>query len=238
VTDDELDRLRNNILSALIILRDQTGQQIWLDKRVLASKISHAGPMSDFIAAVGSLTQLDYVEIDRDLKPRDELQDFSNIRLTNAGQAFYDNGNRFVQGPDQGTGTPPPSNAILTEAGDFLVTEDGDYLVTEAEVGSELGEAYNSASWTGLPSNFVISQGFQSELIELLNTAERNLESVGASNSEKAIARAYIVAARTLAETPEPPADLIWEIVNRANSLAGIASLFVSIIALFMATAK
>ena len=194
--------------------------------------------MSDFITAVGSLTHLDYVEIDRDLKPRDTLEDFSNIRITNAGQAFYDNGNRFVQGPEQAPGILPPSNAILTESGDFLVTEDGDYLVTETDVRSEPNEVHDSARWTGLPSGFVISQGFQSELIQLLNTAEQNLDSVGASNSEKAIARAYIVAAKTLAEAPEPPADLIWELINRATSLAGIASLFVSIIALFMATSK
>ena len=91
----------------------------------------------------------------------------------------------------------------------------------------------DSTKWTGLPSNFQLVEEKRVRLAALLSEAEYALDQLGAGNSEKAMARAYIVAARTLAEAPDPPTDLIWEIIGRANSLAGIASLFVSIIALF-----
>ncbi|NML05098.1 hypothetical protein [Sphingomonas sp. G-3-2-10] len=95
----------------------------------------------------------------------------------------------------------------------------------------------DSRGWTGLPSEFELNEEKKASLISLLNDAERTLDSLGAGNSDKAMARAYIVAVRALADTPDPPVDLIWEIIGRANSIAGIASLFVSIIALFQVVA-
>jgi hypothetical protein len=236
VTDNELDRLRNNILSALTILRDQSGQAIWLDKRVLGNKISHAGPISDLIEAVGSLTQMDYVEIDRDLKPGEVLQDFSNVRLTTAGQAFFDHGNRFFEVTADEQAETIPSNAILTESGDFLTTEDGNYIVTEDV--DELDPTINSQRWTGRVGKVLAETAKREEFILLLDKAEKNLETANASNSERAIARAYIIAARTLAESPDPPEDLVWELISRANALAGVASLFVAIFALFASVGK
>ncbi|OQW76178.1 MAG: hypothetical protein BVN33_05885 [Proteobacteria bacterium ST_bin13] len=238
MTDNELDRLRNNILSVLIILRDQTDQQLWLEKRVLASKMSHAGPISDLVEAVGSLNHLDYVEIDRDLKPGEVLLDFSNIRLTNAGQAFFDHGNRFVEAPAETTSSNASSNVILTESGDSLTTEDGDFIVSENEHREEEPVRIDSQLWTGRVGRVLAETARRNELILLLENAEKDLSLVGASNSERALARAYIVAARTLAEAPEPPEDLIWELISRASALAGVASLLVAIIALFASVGK
>ncbi len=93
----------------------------------------------------------------------------------------------------------------------------------------------DSSAWTGLPSDIELSETRRAELMVLLDDAERALDAVGSLNSEKAMARAYIIAAKTLADTPSPPVDLIWEMVNRANQLCGITSLFVSIFAFFAA---
>ena len=96
----------------------------------------------------------------------------------------------------------------------------------------------SSSSWTGLPSQFVLDEQKKAELVLLLAAAERTLDSLGMGNSEKATVRAYIIAARALSDVPDPPVDIIWELINRANSLAGIAALFVSIIALFTSAAR
>jgi hypothetical protein len=63
--------------------------------------------------------------------------------------------------------------------------------------------------------------------------AERQILAADLSNLERSQAQAFVAAIRALAEAPEPPKDLIWEIISRANSLAGIAGLFVAIAALF-----
>jgi hypothetical protein len=91
----------------------------------------------------------------------------------------------------------------------------------------------DSSAWTGLPPDFQFTEERLQRLVTLLDTAERDLDSYPIPNSQKAQARAYILAAKELAQAPEPPADLIWELIGRANSIAGIASLFVSIVALF-----
>jgi hypothetical protein len=91
----------------------------------------------------------------------------------------------------------------------------------------------DSSQWTGLPSSFVLSEEKRARLVACLQSAEADLDKLGAGNHEKAQARAYIVAARALAEAPDPPTELIWQLIQRANSIAGIASLFVSVVALF-----
>ena len=94
-------------------------------------------------------------------------------------------------------------------------------------------EVIESSLWTGLPQGFQLTAKKHQELVELLRVAELNLDAAGLTNDEKSLARAYIVAARSLADTADPPLDLIWEIINRANQISGIAALFVSIIGLF-----
>ncbi|UXC91610.1 hypothetical protein EGM87_03750 [Sphingobium sp. RSMS] len=95
----------------------------------------------------------------------------------------------------------------------------------------------DSAKWTGLPIRQTLDETAKVELSNLLAKAELELDVLGAGNSEKAMARAYIVAAKALADAPDPPVDIIWELIGRANNLAGVASLFVSIIALFQTVA-
>ena len=100
-----------------------------------------------------------------------------------------------------------------------------------------IGEAgpISSSTWTGLPSDFELTEKRREKLVVLLTTVESDLDKIGVGNSEKAMARAYIVAAKALADAPVPPVDLIWVMIGRANALSGIASLLVSVVALFSA---
>jgi hypothetical protein len=128
----------------------------------------------------------------------------------------------------------------INEIEQFLSPSDSDSESAAYELALNLEEdsSINSSNWTGLPSNFVLTEQKRDQLVTMLRNAEADLDSLGASNHEKAMARAYIVAAKTLADAPEPPTDLIWELVNRANQRSGIASLFVSIMALFASVAN
>jgi hypothetical protein len=95
----------------------------------------------------------------------------------------------------------------------------------------------SSFAWTGLPSNFQLTQEIQARLVNDLDRADAALATATVSQDERSQARAYIIAMRVLAEAPEPQADLIWEILGRANQISGIASLFVSIMGLFATVA-
>jgi hypothetical protein len=91
----------------------------------------------------------------------------------------------------------------------------------------------DSTFWTGLPKSGTMSPTAVSSLQAALKVADDALGQSDATNAEVSQARAYIIAIRALSDAPEPPADLIWELIARANLLSGVAALFVSLVALF-----
>jgi hypothetical protein len=103
---------------------------------------------------------------------------------------------------------------------------------TELAIPDSSSPPIDSASWTGLISDQQLTEDRRSKLVSALKQVELDLSHTALSNAEKAQARAYITASITLSEMPEPPVDLIWEMITRAGTIAGIASLFVSAIAL------
>ena len=105
----------------------------------------------------------------------------------------------------------------------------------EADLASHL--AIDSSQWTGVPSRNALNEERSAKLVRFLDEAEQQIADLLLGQEERAQARAFIVASRVLAEAPEPPADLIWILLQRLNNIAGIASLFISMMALFQAAA-
>jgi len=93
--------------------------------------------------------------------------------------------------------------------------------------------AIDSSTWTGRSTVRQLDEARRVKLVALIESAEKNVEEAELGNFERSQALSYIVAIKALAEAPEPPSDLIWELASRANNLAGVAALFVSIIGLF-----
>jgi hypothetical protein len=90
-----------------------------------------------------------------------------------------------------------------------------------------------SEKWTGLPRQGILSPKATERLKTALRSVDDAVAKASCSNEERAQARAYALAIHALADAPEPPADLIWTLIQRANSIAGIAALFISLVALF-----
>ncbi|CAN5449747.1 hypothetical protein BH10PSE14_BH10PSE14_17620 [soil metagenome] len=78
-----------------------------------------------------------------------------------------------------------------------------------------------------------LTEAHRTELVSEIDRVIVKLDSENISNEIKSQAYAYLSAAKTLAEAPEPPTSIIWDLIERASHLAGITALFVSIIALF-----
>ncbi|HQV02846.1 MULTISPECIES: hypothetical protein [unclassified Novosphingobium] len=91
----------------------------------------------------------------------------------------------------------------------------------------------NSASWTGLQTEGTLSGEALVRLRMALSVVDDAVEKSNISNQEKSQARAYVLAIHALADAPDPPADLIWQIVQRVAALAGVAALFVALIDLY-----
>ena len=92
--------------------------------------------------------------------------------------------------------------------------------------------AIESSRWTGRRRKVALSAKRVDQLIEELGRIELRLSALPISNAEKSQARAYVLAAKLLAESPEPPGELIWELLKRASEIAAIATLFVSVFAI------
>jgi DNA-binding PadR family transcriptional regulator len=90
----------------------------------------------------------------------------------------------------------------------------------------------DSSRWTGRRSKTRLSGRQVDQLIEELGRVEERLTDLPITNSEKSQARAYLIAARLLAEAPDPPGELIWELIKRASEIATIAALFVAVFAI------
>jgi len=92
--------------------------------------------------------------------------------------------------------------------------------------------AVDSSSWTGRPNPVVLDEERRERIAHELTRIQGELENLTLTNSERSQVVALVLAAKVLAESPNPPGDLIWEIVERASSIASVASLFIAIIAL------
>jgi hypothetical protein len=105
-----------------------------------------------------------------------------------------------------------------------------------AEANKNLGVAEelsrDRAIAAGPNPDFFKSESGKQAFAIAVDKAAVEVEGSGLTNSEKAQAHGYLTAARALSDTPDPPVDLIWSILNRANYLAGIGSFFIALITL------
>ena len=85
------------------------------------------------------------------------------------------------------------------------------------------------------PPKIHFRAGEREKVLNLLGKALRELDSLDLPNSKSAQAKAYVEAAIILTESPEPDVRIVWELIQRANQVAGIASLFVAVLAIMMA---
>ncbi|RXR27668.1 hypothetical protein [Sphingobium fluviale] len=108
-----------------------------------------------------------------------------------------------------------------------------DDLVIDTAPTSNNGSSFDSSMWTGVTKVGVLTEESAGRLKTALIIVEDAVMQSGATNQEKAQARAYILALHALADAPEPPAELIWKIVQVVSAITGIGSFFVSLMTLY-----
>jgi hypothetical protein len=86
----------------------------------------------------------------------------------------------------------------------------------------------DSTAWTGL-RNVGIGAHNRRQIKGAIQQAREVLEGQALSNEQKAQALIFLKAAEDLAEAPEPPSDLIWELIARVADICGIVGLFLTI---------
>jgi hypothetical protein len=122
----------------------------------------------------------------------------------------------------------------------FRLTHHGSYMLSgfdlvdlDQEASKEEPFRHDSKAWTGLPKGGVLSAAESERFGKALFRMNVELENASASNAEIAQARACLIALSAFNDAPEPPADLMWQIIARASDLATLGSLFVQLMILF-----
>ena len=81
----------------------------------------------------------------------------------------------------------------------------------------------DSTSWTGLTRVRLTHRNART-ISRLIETALSELSSD--DNAKTAQARSLLLAAKELTDAPEPPSDIIWELIQRAGSAVGLLEVF------------
>ncbi len=76
--------------------------------------------------------------------------------------------------------------------------------------------------WQRLKQTKIDLQNVES-VAELINKSLEELSKVDLTNEEHRQAAAYLLAARELVVAPAPPSEIIWDLVQKAAAIAGIA---------------
>lgn len=228
-----LDHLERQILAALVIDHHRPADRL-LSKEAFETEyfISASGQWVN--AILDDLAERDWVLVHRDkdgsaaiLKPSKLKAALEKVMMDLGAKAFEVDAQRerVLSDVSPYPGFPLPTGWM------FLTFEGASHIPP-----AQRQDVTNSESWTGRPMpGAVLSEAQRMRLIQGLRDAERRLDELQLDNSQRAQVLAYINAAKELAEAPDPPAELIWEILNRANYLAGIGSFFLALLALFVA---
>ena len=86
----------------------------------------------------------------------------------------------------------------------------------------------DSSSWTGLRAKGVTVSN-RARIKEAIGEARTLFEQRQLSNEQKVQALVLLRAAEELVNAPEPPSDIVWELINRAAAVCGIAGLVLTI---------
>lgn len=89
----------------------------------------------------------------------------------------------------------------------------------------------HSSAWTGIASRPITTQNAPAVRDAIANAISA-LDEYDLTNEQKGQAVTLLEAASHLTSAPEPPSDLIWELIERAGALCGILGLFITIFAL------
>ncbi|TGX56112.1 hypothetical protein E5A73_03145 [Sphingomonas gei] len=84
----------------------------------------------------------------------------------------------------------------------------------------------DSSSWTGL-SRVRVTHRNAKVISRLIDAALGELATDG--NSATAQARTFLLAARDLTDAPDPPSDIIWDLIQRAGAVVGLLDIFLRI---------
>ncbi|MFK4793007.1 hypothetical protein [Sphingobium sp. ZW T5_29] len=107
------------------------------------------------------------------------------------------------------------------DEGYFLDPQDGATAVGQAITA-------NSSAWTGLTRTIVDARN-AAVISKLITKALDELPGEERGNVEVMQAAAYLKAAQELVNAPEPPSELIWQLISRAADVVGLIGLFYTI---------
>ncbi|HKY53346.1 MAG TPA: hypothetical protein VJM08_03530 [Anaerolineales bacterium] len=189
------------------------------------------GEQPDFKFLYPSLTEL----IDLDVILEFDIEDSGAIEWGSATHKEYGE----IEFTDMNSYSGLDELLSLSSGAPAYVMENAAALTKEAaDLG--MGDALkklkampiDSTAWTGRSRGFAFNEQTKKQMVTLLDQSIDSLSQSNLRNHEISQGLGLLKAVRILAETPDPPKEDIWSLLNKGAVIATIAGFFVPIIAL------
>lgn len=131
---------------------------------------------------------------------------------------------------DQGAYEAAFPGGALVKHSDGTTFSDGSRYRNGPATDQREPSSFDSTAWTGLSRTIVDARNAQ-VVANLIDKALDVLPATGAANSDVMQAAAYLKAARELVSAPQPPSELIWQLISKAADVLGLFGLFYTIFA-------
>jgi len=147
-----------------------------------------------------------------------------------------DDGNENLISGDELTASPDyhyfalgPRSAIYLDKNYVDLLNIAENFALETARASLRSYGFGSGRWTGRQMGLRTSAMTKENLRTVIAMAKERIEGLSLTNAEAMQARGLIEAAERLIDLPEPPEDLIWQIIGRLASILGVAQVVFAI---------
>ncbi|MBQ1499397.1 MAG: hypothetical protein IIZ38_13880 [Sphingomonas sp.] len=132
-----------------------------------------------------------------------------------------------------------PKSAQFFNRNRSLIQEAAKFANLEDALALSQGFPIDSSAWTGRPASLGLNPVRKTDLRLLLAEADRRLADDSKANTPEVMqARAYVQSAIFLTDAPDPPEDLIFENIERASAIVGLAQFFAALLSFITGTAR
>lgn len=138
---------------------------------------------------------------------------------------------QMISGLDELLGLSAGAPAFIMENVGSL-TQDAIEMGMDKALAKLKAMPIDSTAWTGLPRGFVFTEEIKDKMLSLLDQSIESLSNSQLSNFEIGQGVGLLKAVRELADTPEPPKNDIWSILNKGSVIASLAGFFMPILGL------
>jgi hypothetical protein len=207
------------LLVAVYFEQDFVGRDLVPISRLHEAYDFNPQQVDDWLNALAASNLISYEQVGTEVQLTQTGRNVAVNAVSNGVQATllttFSDGATFSDGSRFSSLVPGPDDKTFNETRSLMAS--GQIVV-------------DSSTWTGLSKTRIDSRNAR-QVARMIDRALVEISSSGAGNEQIMQAAAFLRAAKELVEAPQPPSELIWQLVSKAADIVGLMGLFFMIFA-------